>query len=96
MIHKVIVPSSRKVNLSFTIPENYVGEEMEVIAFIKSEGMVGKKNVESLSPSLKGNPMTNKEFINWIENAEIMNSVSLKDAKTKWAKKRLLLQKLTK
>lgn len=56
MIHKVIIPDNRTVNLSFTVPENYVGEEMEVIAFIKKEGLQQTELSELLSPSLQGNP----------------------------------------
>jgi hypothetical protein len=96
MIHKLIVPDSREVNISFIVPENYIGEEMEVIAFIKKEGMQPVRSSENLSPSLQGNPMTNEEFLNWIENAETMETVSLKDAKNQWAKKRNHLQKLMK
>ncbi len=43
MICTVIIPKTEKVNLTITVPENYIGREMEVIAFTKDEGVV-KKN----------------------------------------------------
>jgi hypothetical protein len=97
MIHKVIVPKNRKVNLSFTIPENYVGEEMEVIAFRKKEGLSQQGPDKLLSPSLHANPLTNQEFIDWIERAEtMMPTISLEEAKNKWTNKRKQLQQLIK
>lgn len=96
MIHKVIIPNSRTVNLSFTVPENYVGEEMEVIAFIKKEGLQQTELSELLSPSFQGNPLSNKEFANWIEQAEKMPAISLQEAKSKWANKCRQLQQLIK
>jgi len=40
------------------------------------------------SPALKGEPMSIKAFKKWIQVAENTPSISLKDAKAKWAKKR--------
>lgn len=37
MIHTTITPDQRTI--SFGIPENYVGKEIEVIAFAKDEGI---------------------------------------------------------
>jgi hypothetical protein len=37
MIHKTIIPDKREVKLSFNVPDNYIGAEMEVIAFVKNE-----------------------------------------------------------
>jgi hypothetical protein len=31
------------VNLSFTIPDSYIGKELEIIAFAKNEGFQDKK-----------------------------------------------------
>jgi hypothetical protein len=42
-------------------------------------------SVEKLLLSLKGNPITLKDFIGWIKNTQTMDTVSLKDAKNKWA-----------
>ncbi len=60
----------------------------------------GKKLQEesdkTTSPALEGIPMSSQEFTNWIEQAEAMPSVTLQQAKTKWAKKRRELQQLIK
>ncbi|HEY8780469.1 MAG TPA: hypothetical protein VIM16_02550 [Mucilaginibacter sp.] len=96
MIHKVIVPKNRKVSLSFTVPEDYVGEEMEVIAFMRKEGLLQTEPAGLVSPALQGGPLTNKEFINWINQAETMPTVSLEAAKNKWTNKRTQLQRLIK
>ena len=96
MIHKIIVPKNREVNLSFTVPENYVGEEMEVIAFIRKEGLQQSEPAVRVSPALHGEPLTNQEFINWINQAEMMPTISLEEAKSKWANKRAQLQHLIK
>lgn len=45
------------------------------------------------SPALKGEPMSIKAFKKWIQDAETTPSISLKDAKAKWAKKKTQLQK---
>ena len=39
MIRTTIIPDKRTVNISFSIPEDYIGKEMEVIAFTKKEGV---------------------------------------------------------
>ena len=79
---------------AFTVPEDYVGEEMEVIAFTRREGQT--VSAELLSPALQGSPLTNQEFVNWINQAEMMPTISLDDAKSKWTKKRQELQQLIK
>lgn len=43
MIQKVIIPDNNIVNLSLTIPESYVGKELEIIAFTRDEGLQGKE-----------------------------------------------------
>ena len=47
MIHTVIIPN--KQTISFDIPKDYVGKQIEVIAFAKGEGIANerpaKKNV---------------------------------------------------
>ncbi|MEP7376003.1 MAG: hypothetical protein ABI675_21585 [Chitinophagaceae bacterium] len=48
------------------------------------------------SPALPGSPLSLSAFKNWIAAAESMPSVSLKDAKTKWAAKRKKLLHLSK
>ena len=49
MIQKVIIPDNRIVNLSFTIPENYIGKELEVIAFVKDEGLQYKEHSKNFT-----------------------------------------------
>ncbi len=39
MIRTTIIPEKTVVNVSFSVPENYIGKEMEVIAFTKKEGL---------------------------------------------------------
>ena len=39
MIRTTVIPDNRNVTISFSVPENYVGKEMEVIAFTKKEGL---------------------------------------------------------
>jgi len=53
-------------------------------------------NSELHSPALPGSPMPLKAFKNWIADAEAASTISLKDAKQKWASKRKQLVKLTK
>ena len=91
MIHKTVVPDKRTINISFTVPENYVGEEMEIIAFIKNEGLEKSPQSEYLSPALKGPPMSNKEFVEWIREAENSPTISLEEAKERWAKSRNII-----
>ena len=46
MIRTVITPNQNVVHLSFTIPENYIGKEVEVIAFRTDEGVAGNASTE--------------------------------------------------
>ncbi len=43
MIQKVIIPDNSIVNLSFTIPDSYIGKELEIIAFARNEGLQNKE-----------------------------------------------------
>jgi len=95
MIQKTIIPTNTNVTLSFVVPENFVGEEIEVIAFIKNKELP----IESsglISPSIKGNPMSNTEFKNWIEQAESMQVVSIDEVEKKWTSKKKQLEMLIK
>ncbi len=38
MIRTTIVPDKTNVTILLSVPENYIGKEMEVIAFTKKEG----------------------------------------------------------
>ncbi len=48
MVHTTVVPSSRQVQ--FEIPNEYIGKELEIIAFTKDEGMKPKTS-SSQKPS---------------------------------------------
>lgn len=37
MIRTIIVPDKQEISISLLVPENYVGKEIEVIAFSKRE-----------------------------------------------------------
>jgi len=39
MIRTIITPDTDKFNLILSVPENYIGKELEVIAFAKDEGI---------------------------------------------------------
>jgi hypothetical protein len=43
MIQKIIIPDNTTINLSLTIPDSYVGKEVEIIAFAKNEGVQNKE-----------------------------------------------------
>ena len=47
------------------------------------------------SPALPGRSLNLKEFKDWISEAETSATISLKEAKAKWAGKRKQLQKFT-
>ena len=95
MIQKTIIPTNTNVQLSLVVPENFVGEEIEVIAFIKNKEMPFDSS-NLLLPSIKGNPLSNAEFKNWIEQAESLPVVSLDEVENKWANKKRQLQLLIK
>ncbi|HPA23917.1 MAG TPA: hypothetical protein PLU18_11770 [Ferruginibacter sp.] len=46
--------------------------------------------------SLPGKKLTQSEFKNWVEQTEKSNTISLKEAKSKWATKRKQLQQFIK
>ena len=46
------------------------------------------EDADMSSPSLPGTPLSLKAFKNWIANAEETTTISLTQAKTKWAGKR--------
>lgn len=43
MIQRTVVPDNTTINLSLTIPDSYVGKEIEIIAFAKNEGIEHKE-----------------------------------------------------
>ncbi len=42
MIHTKIIPNDTLVNLSFYVPIDYIGKEVDVIAFTQNEGLQSK------------------------------------------------------
>ncbi len=92
MIRTTLTPDTQTA--TFTVPKNYIGKELEIIAFSKKEGLQQTKTSEILSPALQENPLSNKKFIDWINQAEAMPGINLKEAKSKWKNKRSQLQQL--
>ena len=95
MIQKTIIPTKTNVELSLVVPENFIGEEIEVIAFIKNKELPFD-NSNSIMYSVKGNALSNTEFRNWKKQAESLPIVSLNVIENEWTSKRMQLQKLIK
>lgn len=93
MIRTILTPNTQTV--SFTVPKKYIGKELEVIAFATKEGAEHAIPTALQSPALSGNPLSNKEFTNWIGQAELLPAISLPEAKSKWKNKRKKLLQLT-
>jgi hypothetical protein len=51
---------------------------------------------KEFSPFLPGKPLSSEEFKDWITEAEKADTISLKEAKTVWTRKRRQLLKLVK
>lgn len=49
MIQKVIIPDNTTINLSLTIPDSYIGKEVEIIAFAKNEGIQNKEQPKNFT-----------------------------------------------
>lgn len=56
MIRKFITPTQSKYNIALDIPEEYLGQELEIIVFKKQEGLTNEKklNLTRLSEKYKG------------------------------------------
>jgi hypothetical protein len=56
MIRTFITPTQSNFNVTLVFPEDYLGEELEVIVFKKKEGLVSEKkpNPVKLSDKYKG------------------------------------------
>jgi len=56
MIRTFITPTQSKYNIALEIPEDYLGQELEIIVFKKMEGLVAEKKVQptKLSKKYKG------------------------------------------
>ncbi|MBS1618187.1 MAG: hypothetical protein JST76_06690 [Bacteroidetes bacterium] len=92
MIHKTLVPDSKTVTVSLKVPAKYVGKKIEIVAFAKNEVQDSK----NLSPALPGDPMSIRQFKEWVKQSESSNSVSLDEAKNRWESQRRKLRQLTK
>lgn len=46
MIHTKIIPSDTLVNLSFYVPKDYIGKEVDVIAFTQNEGLQSEETAK--------------------------------------------------
>ncbi len=49
MIRTVIVPDKNTIQVSLTIPEDYIGKEIEILAYSKNEGLVKKNKTQSMA-----------------------------------------------
>jgi len=58
--------------------------------------IVEDAEIDMDSPALPGQPLTLKAFRSWVASAEAAPSVSLKAAKSQWARQKKQLQQLTK
>lgn len=61
MVRTTIIPDQTTVNISLSIPENYIGKEMEVIAFTKKEGL-DKNNIEGKKVSFSAISLNTENF----------------------------------
>lgn len=43
MIRKTVIPNTTNFNVALDFPKDYLGEEVEIIAFKKEEGLLEKK-----------------------------------------------------
>lgn len=53
MIRTFITPTQSKYNLTLEFPEDYLGQELEIIVFKKQEGLVAEKKLSSIKLSDK-------------------------------------------
>jgi hypothetical protein len=60
MIHTIVIPDNQII--SFTIPQNYVGKELEVIVFEKEEGNQEKLNLPKKRVSFNALSIDTKNF----------------------------------
>lgn len=49
MIRTIIIPDKSNVSLSFSIPESYIGKEIEVIAFSREEGFAQIEQITKIT-----------------------------------------------
>ncbi len=61
MIRTFITPTQSKYNLVLELPEDYLGQELELIVFKKQEGLVTEKKNEPIRLSDKYRGVFSKE-----------------------------------
>lgn len=61
MIRTFITPTQSNYNVTLVFPEDYLGEELEVIVFKKQEGLVAEKKVNPIKLSDKYRGVFSKE-----------------------------------
>ena len=56
MLRKFITPTKKEINIAFEFPEEYLGQELEIIIFKKQEGLeeIEEKSPIKLSEKYKG------------------------------------------
>ena len=61
MIRTFITPTQTNYNVTLVFPEDYLGEELEVIVFKKQEGLIPEKKVNPIKLSDKYRGVFSKE-----------------------------------
>ena len=54
MVRTLITPTKRNYNLVLELPEEYLGQELELIVFKRQEGLVTEKKIKNLSDKYRG------------------------------------------
>jgi hypothetical protein len=54
MVRTFITPTKRNYNLVLELPEEYLGQELELIVFKRQEGLVTEKKIKNLSDKYRG------------------------------------------
>ncbi len=61
MIRTFITPTQSNYNVALVFPEDYLGEELEVIVFKKKEGLVTEKKINPIKLSDRYRGVFSKE-----------------------------------
>ena len=54
MVRTFITPTKRNHNLVLELPEDYLGQELELIVFKRQEGLFTEKKIKKLSDKYRG------------------------------------------
>lgn len=49
MIRTFITPNQKNFNVALNLPDDYLGEELEIIVFKKQEGLVSQKSTTTMA-----------------------------------------------